>query len=181
MKHLLKDIGNLVIYSKCSFTQLSKIKTRLQYLINIGVGYLNLSREVGTLSGGEAQRVKLAKQLGSSLTEMIYILDEPSVGLHPRDVHLVNELLKDLKDAGNTVLVVEHDPDVIKIADHIIDIGPNAGSKGGKIVYQGNFASDRMGKIDSNKNIETCGRENKILQRFMSESGFKSLGISSFE
>jgi excinuclease UvrABC ATPase subunit len=120
-------------------TVLQQIKTRLQYLINIGVGYLNLSREVGTLSGGEAQRVKLAKQLGSSLTEMIYILDEPSVGLHPRDVHLVNELLKDLKDAGNTVLVVEHDPDVIKIADHIIDIGPNAGSKGGKIVYQGNF------------------------------------------
>jgi excinuclease UvrABC ATPase subunit len=134
---LLKFITE--IENSLVLTVLQQIKTRLQYLINIGVGYLNLSREVGTLSGGEAQRVKLAKQLGSSLTEMIYILDEPSVGLHPRDVHLVNELLKDLKDAGNTVLVVEHDPDVIKIADHIIDIGPNAGSKGGKIVYQGNF------------------------------------------
>lgn len=120
-------------------TVLQQIKSRLQYLVNIGVGYLNLSRETSTLSGGEAQRVKLAKQLGSSLTEMLYILDEPSVGLHPRDVHLVNELFKELKEAGNTVLVVEHDPDVIKIADHIIDIGPNAGTKGGEIVYQGSY------------------------------------------
>lgn len=120
-------------------TVLEQIKTRLEYLINIGVGYLNLSRETATLSGGEAQRVKLAKQLGSSLTEMLYILDEPSVGLHPRDVHLVNELFIKLKDEGNSVLVVEHDPDVIKIADHIIDIGPHAGSKGGEIVYQGDF------------------------------------------
>lgn len=122
-------------------TILEQIKSRLQYLINIGVGYLNLSREIGTLSGGEAQRVKLAKQLGSSLTEMLYILDEPSVGLHPRDVHLVNELLIDLKKAGNTVLVVEHDPDIIKIADHIIDIGPHAGADGGQVVYQGSFAN----------------------------------------
>lgn len=120
-------------------TILQQIKIRLQYLINIGVGYLNLSRETATLSGGEAQRIKLAKQLGSSLTEMLYILDEPSVGLHPRDVHLINQLFKQLKKAGNTILVVEHDPDVIKIADHVIDIGPNAGSKGGKIVYQGSF------------------------------------------
>lgn len=120
-------------------TVVEQIKLRLQYLINIGVGYLNLSRETGTLSGGEAQRVKLAKQLGSSLTEMIYILDEPSVGLHPRDVHLVNNLFIELKEAGNSVLVVEHDPDVIKIADHIIDIGPQAGVKGGEIVYEGNL------------------------------------------
>ncbi|MCT4591452.1 MAG: excinuclease ABC subunit UvrA [Carboxylicivirga sp.] len=121
-------------------TVLQQIKQRLQHLINIGVGYLNLARETSTLSGGEAQRVKLAKQLGSSLTEMLYILDEPSVGLHPRDVHLVNELFKELKEAGNIVLVVEHDPDVIKIADHIIDIGPHAGVKGGKIIYEGNYA-----------------------------------------
>jgi excinuclease UvrABC ATPase subunit len=116
-----------------------QIALRLKHLINIGVGYLNLSRETSTLSGGEAQRVKLAKQLGSSLIEMLYILDEPSVGLHPRDVHLINDLFKELKEAGNTVLVVEHDPDVIKIADHIIDIGPNAGTKGGEIVYQGDY------------------------------------------
>lgn len=120
-------------------TVIDQIKQRLEYLINIGIGYLNLSRETGTLSGGEAQRVKLAKQLGCSLTEMLYILDEPSVGLHPRDVHLVNGLLKQLRDSGNSVLVVEHDPDVIKIADHIIDIGPKAGVKGGQVVFQGTF------------------------------------------
>jgi excinuclease UvrABC ATPase subunit len=128
-------------------TVLQQIKNRLHYLINIGVGYLNLSRETGTLSGGEAQRVKLAKQLGSSLTEMLYIMDEPSVGLHPRDVHLVNELFVQLKEAGNTVLVVEHDPDVIKIADHIIDMGPHAGSKGGEVVFQGTF--QELQKADS--------------------------------
>jgi len=130
----IKKIDNSIVE-----TVIQQIIIRLQHLINIGVGYLNLSRETGTLSGGEAQRVKLAKQLGSSLTEMLYILDEPSVGLHPRDVHLVNELFKQLKEAGNTVLVVEHDPDVIKIADHIVDFGPYAGAKGGQIVYQGSL------------------------------------------
>ncbi|NLR91441.1 ATP-binding cassette domain-containing protein [Flammeovirga agarivorans] len=134
LSHFISQIKNEMVA-----TVLEQIQLRLQYLINIGVGYLNLSRETSTLSGGEAQRVKLAKQLGSSLTEMIYILDEPSVGLHPRDVHLVNELFKELKAGGNTVLIVEHDPDVIKIADHIIDIGPHAGVKGGKIMYQGDF------------------------------------------
>ncbi|QZT38010.1 excinuclease ABC subunit UvrA [Halosquirtibacter xylanolyticus] len=121
------------------FTVTNQIIDRLSHLIHIGVGYLNLSRETGTLSGGEAQRVKLAKQLGCSLTEMLYILDEPSVGLHPRDVHLVNELLQKLRDNGNTVLVVEHDPDVIKIADHVVDVGPMAGSKGGEIVFEGTY------------------------------------------
>lgn len=122
-------------------TVLEQISYRLDNLIKLGVGYLNLSRKTGTLSGGEAQRVKLSKQLGNSLTEMLYVLDEPSVGLHPRDVHLVNDLLVNLRDAGNTILVVEHDPDVIKIADHIVDIGPKAGTLGGKVVFQGSFES----------------------------------------
>ena len=120
-------------------TVLEQLRQRLTNLINIGVGYLNLSRRTRTLSGGESQRVQLAKQLGNSLTEMIYVLDEPSVGLHPRDVHLVNDLLVKLRDAGNTVLVVEHDPDVIKIADYIIDVGHGAGEHGGNIVFQGTF------------------------------------------
>lgn len=120
-------------------TVLEQITYRLKNLIDLGVGYLNLSRQTGTLSGGEAQRVKLSKQLGNSLTEMLYVLDEPSVGLHPRDVHLVNDLLIELRNAGNTILVVEHDPDVIKIADHIVDIGPKAGKQGGNIVFQGSF------------------------------------------
>jgi excinuclease UvrABC ATPase subunit len=133
--HFVSKIDNPLVY-----TILQQIKNRLHYLINIGVGYLSLVRETSTLSGGEAQRVKLAKQLGSSLTEMIYIMDEPSVGLHPRDVHLVNEFFYYLKEAGNTILIVEHDPDVIKIADYIIDVGPYAGSKGGEIVFQGTFS-----------------------------------------
>jgi len=101
---------------------------RLQHLIDIGLEYLTLSRETDTLSGGESQRVKIVKHLGSSLTDVIYIFDEPSVGLHPRDVHRMNELLQQLRDKGNTVIVVEHDPDVIKAADHVVDIGPHAGA-----------------------------------------------------
>jgi excinuclease UvrABC ATPase subunit len=93
------------------------------------------------LSGGESQRVKIVKHLGSSLTDVIYIFDEPSVGLHPRDVHRMNELLQKLRDKGNTVIVVEHDPDVIKVADHVVDVGPHAGPQGGEIVYEGSYAS----------------------------------------
>ena len=99
---------------------------RLQNLVDIGLEYLSLSRETDTLSGGESQRVKVVKHLGSSLTDVIYIFDEPSIGLHPRDVHRMNELLQKLRDKGNTVIVVEHDPDVIKVADHIVDVGPHA-------------------------------------------------------
>ncbi|HQU35121.1 MAG TPA: excinuclease ABC subunit UvrA [Anaerolineales bacterium] len=114
---------------------------RLEHLVDIGLEYLSLSRETDTLSGGESQRVKVVKHLGSSLTDVIYIFDEPSVGLHPRDVHRMNELLQRLRDKGNTVIVVEHDPDVIKAADHIVDVGPKAGTHGGKIVYEGSFAN----------------------------------------
>ena len=112
---------------------------RLQYLIDIGLEYLTLNRETDTLSGGESQRVKIVKHLSSSLVDAMYVFDEPSVGLHPRDVHRLNELLQQLRDRGNTVLVVEHDPDVIKVADHIVDLGPHAGSQGGEIMYEGPF------------------------------------------
>ena len=101
---------------------------RLQHLIDIGLEYLSLNRETDTLSGGESQRVKMVKHLSSSLVDVMYIFDEPSIGLHPRDVHRLNELLQKLRDKGNTVIVVEHDPDVIKVADHIVDVGPHAGS-----------------------------------------------------
>jgi excinuclease UvrABC ATPase subunit len=113
---------------------------RLQNLIDIGLDYLTLNRETDTLSGGEGQRVKLVKHLGSSLIDVMYIFDEPSVGLHPRDIHRLNEMLQKLRDMGNTVLVVEHDPDVIKVADHIVDLGPHAGTQGGEIVYEGSYA-----------------------------------------
>ncbi|WP_067935543.1 ATP-binding cassette domain-containing protein [Alicyclobacillus kakegawensis] len=112
---------------------------RLQHLVDIGLDYLTLDRETDTLSGGESQRVKMVKHLSGSLVDVTYIFDEPSVGLHPRDVHRLNELLRKLRDKGNTVIVVEHDPDVIQVADHIVDVGPHAGSRGGTIVYEGSY------------------------------------------
>ena len=117
-----------------------ELTNRLQQLVNIGLEYLSLDRATDTLSGGESQRVKMVKHLTSGLVDAMYIFDEPSVGLHPRDVHRMNELLKSLRDRGNTVLVVEHDPAVMKVADHIVDMGPHAGSEGGRIVYEGPFA-----------------------------------------
>jgi excinuclease UvrABC ATPase subunit len=104
---------------------------------------LSLNRETDTLSGGESQRIKMVKHLGSSLVDVLYVFDEPSIGMHPRDVHRLNELLQKLRDKGNTILVVEHDPDVIQVADHVVDVGPHAGRHGGTIVYEGSF-----GEID---------------------------------
>jgi len=112
-------------------------------MADIGLDYLSLDRETDTLSGGESQRVKMVKHLGSSLVDCMYILDEPSIGLHPRDVHRLTELMEKLRDKGNTVIVVEHDPDVMKVADHIVDMGPGAGDAGGSIVYEGAFADLR--------------------------------------
>ena len=114
---------------------------RLGDLVDIGLEYLSLNRETDTLSGGKSQRVKIVKHLGSSLTDVMYIFDEPSIGLHPRDIHRMNELLQKLRDKGNTVIVVEHDPDVIKVADHVVDVGPLAGPHGGEIVYEGSYAN----------------------------------------
>ncbi|WP_285060324.1 excinuclease ABC subunit UvrA [Pedobacter ginsengisoli] len=118
----------------------SALIMRLQHLVDIGLEYLSLDRETSSLSGGESQRIKMVRHLGSSLTDMIYIFDEPSIGLHPRDVHRLNELLMQLRDKGNTILVVEHDPEVIGIADHIVDVGPQAGVHGGEVVYEGTVA-----------------------------------------
>lgn len=112
---------------------------RLQHLVDIGLEYLSLNRPTDTLSGGESQRVKIVKHLTGSLVDVMYIFDEPSIGLHPRDIHRMNNLLQKLRDKGNTVLVVEHDPDVIKVADHVVDVGPQAGGNGGMVVYEGSF------------------------------------------
>lgn len=111
----------------------------LDRMIEIGLSYLHLNRETPSLSGGEAQRLKLVRYMGSSLTGMTYIFDEPSAGMHPRDVYRMNSLLMQLRDKGNTVLVVEHDKDVISIADHVIDVGPQAGQDGGEIVFAGSY------------------------------------------
>ncbi|MFD0364957.1 ATP-binding cassette domain-containing protein [Nocardia sp. GCM10030253] len=120
------------------------IRTALQRVADIGLGYLSLDRATSSLSGGEGQRLKMIKHLASTLIGMTYIFDEPSVGLHPRDVGRLNNLLKALRDKGNTVLVVEHDPDVIQIADHIVDVGPRAGVHGGQVVFEGSFADLRV-------------------------------------
>ena len=118
---------------------LKEINSRLQFLINVGLDYLTLSRKTNTLSGGESQRIRLASQIGTGLSGVLYVLDEPSIGLHPRDLSRLIKSLENLRDTGNTVIVVEHDEDTIKHADHILDIGPKAGKKGGQIVGQGSI------------------------------------------
>jgi excinuclease UvrABC ATPase subunit len=116
---------------------LATLRATLDNLVEIGLGYLSLNRESGSLSGGEAQRVRMVRHLGSSLTDITYVFDEPTVGLHPHDVARMNDLLLRLRDKGNTVLVVEHEPEVILVADHVVDMGPGAGGDGGTVVYQG--------------------------------------------
>ena len=132
----LEEINNAV-----GAPMIATLKERLQHLVAMGLDYLSLDRETNTLSGGESQRIKMVKHLSSSLVDVMYIFDEPSVGLHPRDVHRLNDLLRKLRDKGNTVIVVEHDPDVIKVADHIVDVGPRAGSGGGRIVFEGKYTA----------------------------------------
>ncbi|QZY51829.1 excinuclease ABC subunit UvrA [Leucobacter tenebrionis] len=119
------------------------IRRSLDALLSVGLGYLSLDRESSTLSGGEAQRVKIVRHLGSALTDVTYVFDEPSTGLHPADVQRLNQLLIRLRDAGNTVLVVEHHPQVIRVADHVVDMGPGAGSHGGLVQFEGTPAQLR--------------------------------------
>ncbi len=116
---------------------LEALQQTLDSFVEIGLGYLSLERASGTLSGGEAQRTKMIRHLGSSLTDVTYVFDEPTIGLHPHDIQRMNELLLQLRDKGNTVLVVEHKPEAIAIADHVIDLGPGAGSGGGEVVFEG--------------------------------------------
>ena len=127
---------------------LTEIRSRLQFLIDVGLNYLTLNRQSNTLSGGESQRINLATSLGSSLVGSIYILDEPSIGLHARDTHRLIHVLQELKDLGNTVLVVEHDEEIMNAADYIIDVGPDAGRLGGQIIWQGNRQDIQTVKTD---------------------------------
>ena len=129
----------LGIEDKRAATIVEALVASLTRMIDIGLPYLSMNRESSTLSGGEAQRLKLVRYMGSSLTGMTYIFDEPSTGMHPRDVHRMTKLLKSLRDKGNTVLVVEHDKDIISIADEVIDVGPLAGKAGGQILFQGSY------------------------------------------
>src|SRR5213079_1671734 len=118
---------------------LLEITSRLRFLNDVGLEYLALDRLTSTLSGGEAQRIQLATSLGSRLVGTLYVLDEPSIGLHSRDTERLVKVLHGLRDLGNTILVVEHDPDIMRAADHILDLGPGAGESGGKVIGAGSY------------------------------------------
>lgn len=166
------DIGSMELSDLLEFTRkiedpagiskpiIRKIIFSLEKLVEIGVGYLSLSRPVSTLSGGESQRVKMARQLDCDLTDLLYILDEPTIGLHPHDTEKLIELLYSLRDKGNSVFVVEHDLDVIKSAQWIVDVGPKAGRLGGNVVYNGEYAqllqSDSLTAQCLNKYLNKC-------------------------
>lgn len=150
-------------------TIVEQLKASLDRMIDIGLPYLSMNRESSTLSGGEAQRLKLVRYMGSSLCGMIYIFDEPSTGMHPRDVHRMSRLLKSLRDKGNTVLVVEHDKDIISIADEVIDIGPLAGKNGGQVLFQGSYENLL---ISGTRTGNALSAEIKIKERVRSPKGF---------
>jgi len=133
---------------------LEKLRQELDSFVTIGLGYLSLERPSGTLSGGEAQRVKMIRQLGSSLTDVTYVFDEPSTGLHPHDVQRMNELLLRLRDKGNTVLVVEHKPEMIAVADHVVDLGPGAGPAGGEVCFEGAVAGLRRSRTTTGRHLD---------------------------
>ena len=120
-------------------TILAELRNKLKNIIDIGLQYLTLDRRTDTLSGGESQRIKMVKNLGNNLTDLLYIFDEPSIGLHPKDLQNIASIIRQIKEKGNTVMIVEHDPDLVKIADWVIDMGPQSGKNGGQIVYEGSF------------------------------------------
>ena len=160
---------------------LLEIKNRLQYLLDVGLGYLTLNRLSNSLSGGESQRINLATSLGSNLTGSLYILDEPSIGLHPRDTKRLVKVLKQLRDLGNTVIVVEHEEEVIKAADQIIDVGPRAGRFGGEIVFQGKQESANSEQINNSLTLSYLHGISKIetpkIRRRLNNS-IKLLGVA---
>ncbi|MGW4487311.1 ATP-binding cassette domain-containing protein [Amycolatopsis sp. NPDC004368] len=133
---------------------LASLRHTLDSFVEIGLGYLSLDRPSGTLSGGEAQRTKMIRHLGSSLTDVTYVFDEPSIGLHPHDIQRMNGLLRQLRDKGNTVLVVEHKPETIAIGDHVVDLGPDAGSGGGEVVYEGSVEGLRTSGTRTGRHLD---------------------------
>ena len=133
---------------------LEALQHTLDSFVEIGLGYLSLERSSGTLSGGEAQRTKMIRHLGSSLTDVTYVFDEPTIGMHPHDVQRMNDLLLQLRDKGNTVLVVEHEPETIAIADHVVDLGPGAGTAGGTICFEGGVEGLRASDTITGRHLD---------------------------
>ena len=157
---------------------LKEITRRLEFLVDVGLDYLSLDRPSGTLSGGEMQRIRLATQIGSGLTGVLYVLDEPTIGLHPRDNERLIATLKGLRERGNTVVIVEHDAEMMRTADHIVDLGPGAGREGGRLVYQGDYAgllkSDTLTAdyLTGRKSIQTFEHSNiRTFQHFLTVHG----------
>ena len=157
------------IHDERAASIVEQLKASLDRMTDIGLPYLFMNRESSTLSGGEAQRLKLVRYMGSSLCGMIYIFDEPSTGMHPRDVHRMSNLLKNLRDKGNTVLVVEHDRDIISVADEVIDIGPLAGKNGGQVLFQGSY-EDLL--ISRTKTGNALSSEIKVKENVRQPNGF---------
>ena len=141
---------------------LAALTQTLDSFAEIGLGYLSLDRPTGTLSGGEGQRVKMIRQLGSALTDVTYVFDERTIGLHPHDVERMNDLLLQLRDKGNTVLVVEHEPDTIAIANHVVDLGPGAGSEGGQVMFEGSVEGLQSGTITGNHLGDRATLKNEV-------------------
>ncbi|HEY0929041.1 MAG TPA: excinuclease ABC subunit UvrA, partial [Gemmatimonas sp.] len=144
---------------------LTSLQETLDSFVQIGLGYLSLDRPSGTLSGGEAQRIKMIRHLGSSLTDVTYVFDEPTIGLHPHDIQRMNDLLRQLRDKGNTVLVVEHKPETIAIADHIVDLGPGAGTAGGEIVFEGTVEALRKSGTLTGRHLDDRAALKKTVRK----------------
>jgi excinuclease ABC subunit A len=152
---------------------LTEINSRIRFLIDVGLGYLTLNRLSNSLSGGESQRINLATSLGSSLVGSLYILDEPSIGLHSRDTDKLIHVLRELQKLGNTVVVVEHDEEIIRAADYIIDIGPDAGRLGGEVVYEGDMKNLTKGTLAIR--YATCLAKKKFLSHCIAVRGIITL------
>ncbi|MNE16884.1 UvrABC system protein A [compost metagenome] len=154
MDELLEFIG--AINSKTYQVLLNELSKKLHDLATIGLQYLTLDRRTDTLSGGESQRIKMVRNLGNSLTDLLYIFDEPSIGLHPKDLQNIGTIIQQIKEKGNTVIIVEHDPDLIRIADWVVDMGPGSGKSGGKIVYEGKFEGLQYSKGKTGSYFGQC-------------------------
>lgn len=148
---------------------IKELSAKLQNIMTIGLQYLTLDRSTNTLSGGESQRIKMVRSLGNSLIDLLYIFDEPSIGLHPKDLQNIITIIQQIRDKGNSVLIVEHDPDLIKMADHIIDIGPGSGRNGGEVVYEGTFKNL---KTSTGKTGSYFARKPFIKQKFRKPDGY---------
>src|SRR5437867_3481730 len=164
------QISYHAVYIQCFYEPtVVPLLTGLQHLLDsfaeIGLGYLSLDRPSGTLSGGEAQRTKMIRHLGSSLTDVTYVFDEPTTGLHPHDVQRMNGLLLQLRDKGNTVLVVEHEPETIAIADHVVDLGPGAGTAGGSVCFEGTVESLRASDTITGRHLDDRAALKKTLRK----------------